>query len=141
MAEGDEMNTPTIKPGNEFEHVLILQVGEDEFAEAVYGRDGFFRFGYDEPPIDDAEEWLPLPRRGQIYLEESEIDEQSAFEEAFGGLPKCLERGDESTGFAAYLITKTEYAESFSSYQDEFCDGWRAWKLRADLENKRKVTP
>lgn len=59
------MDPPVIRKGFEYVTVLILVEGEESYSEALYGKDGFFRYGYDEPAIDDVELWMDLPKRFQ----------------------------------------------------------------------------
>lgn len=54
---------PEIPKHLNYATVLVLQEGESEYGEALYGRDGEFRFGYDESALTDVEKWMPLPRR------------------------------------------------------------------------------
>lgn len=41
--------------------VIIAVLGEKDGAEAMYFSDGKFRWGRDEPPIEDVTHWMPLP--------------------------------------------------------------------------------
>ena len=54
---------PAIPTHLRYVHVLVLCKDESTYSEAVFGLDGCFRWGYDEPVIDDVEEWMPLPTR------------------------------------------------------------------------------
>lgn len=60
----NQKKSPKIPSHLNYATVLVLQVGENTYSEALYGRDGEFRFGYDEPALDDVEAWLPMPVRG-----------------------------------------------------------------------------
>lgn len=48
-----------------FVSVLVLLEGEPHYVETIYGRDGKFRFGYDEDAIVGVEKWMPMPSRDQ----------------------------------------------------------------------------
>ena len=82
------MGDPEIPRHQNFVHVLILQDGERHYAEAVYGRDGKFRFGYDEDAITDVEKWMPLPGREQP----APVADHTQCEECKGGT-ECGECG------------------------------------------------
>lgn len=41
--------------------VIIAVRGEKSGSEALYCSDGNFRWGRDEPPIEDVTHWMPLP--------------------------------------------------------------------------------
>lgn len=45
--------------------VIIAVLGEKDGAEAMYFSDGKFRWGRDEPPIEDVTHWMPLPAAPQ----------------------------------------------------------------------------
>lgn len=60
---------PEIPKHLQFAHVLVLCKDESTYGEAVFGHDGCFRWGYDEPVIEDVEAWLPLPTRATASQE------------------------------------------------------------------------
>ncbi|HBT3179482.1 TPA: DUF551 domain-containing protein, partial [Klebsiella aerogenes] len=45
--------------------VIIAVRGEKSGSEALYCSDGNFRWGRDEPPIEDVTHWMPLPATPQ----------------------------------------------------------------------------
>lgn len=57
---------PEIRKGFLYETILFRQRFEKNFSEGLYGTDGQFRYGYDEPDItDEIVEWCYPPSRSE----------------------------------------------------------------------------